>query len=282
LLTQAEVSESETVFERLSELLRESKRKVRFNLQLPGELPTLEAETRTWFRRLEQGRENLVSQKVQLRSLLRFPENEDIVFGTISLPKELRMEPVAEVPRAIKIQENELAIAQDDLAIAGTEAKGDLTLSFQAKSTGLEPGFGDTLGEWAGGSRPTFVLGLKWQAPTSDLRFDAERYDRAIAVRQEELEKQRIQEQLKADVDVARRNVETTFRLAKETEAIVKLWEKGAKEQERGYSQGRVSLVEIIRTLNALSQAKLEWLQYITQYHLNLVSYDQLTDGLYD
>ena len=124
-------------------------------------------------------------------------------------------------------------------------------------------------------------MGVKWQAPASTDRFDAERYDKAVALKQEELEKLRLGEQLRADLDVARRNVETSFRLAQETEAIVKLWEKGAKEQEQGYAQGRVSLVELIRTLNALSQAKLEKLRYVSQYHLNQIALEQISDKLY-
>jgi outer membrane protein TolC len=280
LVTQAEVRESTVVHGRLADLLRETKRKLRFNLQLPGELPTLEAETRTWLRRIQQGNETLASLKTQLRSLLRFDTSEDLVFGDLSVPNDLQLPSLPDKPRSIQIQENELAMAQDELAIAGSEAKGDLTLNLQVKSTGLEPELTETVGEAGDGSRPTFILGVKWQAPTSTLRFDAERYDRAIAVRQQELEKQRLEEQLRADVDVARRNVETTFRLAKETDAIVKLWEKGAREQEKGYAQGRVSLVEIIRTLNALSQAKLEWMQYVTQHQINVVAYEQLTDRL--
>lgn len=280
VVTQAEIRESTVVHGRLADLLRETKRKLRYNLQMPGELPTLEAETRTWMRRIEQGNETLASLKTQLRHLLRFESSEEMLFGNLDAPKDLQLAPLPEKSRSLRIQENELAMAQDDLAIAGSEAKGDLSVSAQVKTTGVEPEFVDTAGEWADGSRPTFILGVKWQAPTSNLRFDSERYDRLIAVRQQELEKQRLEEQLRADVDVARRNVETAFRLAHDTEAIVKLWEKGAREQEQGYSQGRVSLVEIIRTLNALSQAKLEWMQYVTQHHINLAAYEQLVDRL--
>jgi outer membrane protein TolC len=281
LAAQAEIAESQMVYKRLTELLRTTQRKVQFNLQMPGEIPTLKAETLTWSRRLAQGEETLEVLKVQLRNLLRLKQDESIIFGELALPKTLQMATSTQKARALSLQANRVAIAQDDLEIARSEAKADLSVNLQLKSTGVEKGFADTTVEWLDFSRPTLVMGVKWQAPASTDRFDAERYDKAVALKQEELEKQRLDEQLRADLDVAQRNVETSFRLAQETEAIVKLWEKGAKEQEQGYAQGRVSLVEVIRTLNALSQAKLERLRYVSQYHLNQIALAQLSDQLY-
>lgn len=281
LVAQAEISESKMVYQRLSELLRTTQRKVRFNLQMPGEIPTLKAETLTWSRRLAQGEETLEVLKVQLRNLLRYEHTEQLQFGELTLPKKLQMSAAAEKARALSIQENRVALAQDDLAIANSENKADLSVNVQLKTTGVERGFADTTVEWLNGSRPTLVLGVKWQAPATGDRFNAERYDKGIALKQEEIEKQRLDEQIRAEINVARRNVETSFRLAQDTEAIVKLWEKGAKEQEQGYAQGRVSLVELIRTLNALSQAKLERLRYVSQYFLNQTALEQLSDRLY-
>lgn len=281
LAAQAEIAESRMVYKRLSELLRTTQRKVRFNLQMPGEIPTLKAETLTWSRRLAQGEETLEALKVQLRNLLRLSHDEKIQLGELALPQVLQISTPAQKARSLSIQENRVAIAQDDVAIVRSETKGDLSVNLQIKSTGVEKGFADTSIEMLDLSRPTIVMGVKWQAPASTDRFDAERYDKAVALKQEELEKLRLDEQLRADLDVARRNVETSFRLAQETEAIVKLWEKGAKEQEQGYAQGRVSLVELIRTLNALSQAKLEKLRYVSQYHLNQIALEQLSDKLY-
>ena len=281
LAAQAENAESQMVYRRLSELLRTTQRKVRFNLQMPGEIPTLKAETLTWSRRLAQGEETLEALKVQLRNLLRLSHDEKIQLGELALPKVLQVDTPSQKARSLSIQDNRVAIAQDDMAIARSETKGDLSVNLQIKSTGVEKGLADSSIEMLDLSRPTFVVGVKWQAPASTERFDAERHDKAVALKQEELEKQRLDEQLRADLDVARRNVETSFRLAQETEAIVKLWEKGAKEQEQGYAQGRVSLVELIRTLNALSQAKLEKLRYVSQFHLNQIALSQLTDRLY-
>lgn len=281
LVAQAEIAESQMVYKRLTDLLRTTQRKVRFNLQMPGEIPTLKAETLTWSRRLAQGEETLEVLKVQLRNLLRLDKDEKLLLGELVLPKKLQANLAPEKARSLSLQDNRVALAQDDLAIARSETKGDLSVNLQLKSTGVEKGFGDTTVEWLNGSRPTVMLGVKWQAPATTERFDAERYDKAVALKQEELEKQRLDEQLRADLDVARRNVESSFRLAQETEAIVKLWEKGAKEQEQGYAQGRVSLVELIRTLNALSQAKLERLRYASQYYLNQTALEQLSDKLY-
>jgi outer membrane protein TolC len=275
--------ESQAAQEKYAQLVRDVRRRAGLYLTTPGEAPRLQAELESSQQRERSARALFQGAVDALRTALGIDSGEEIELQFPDLLPDLpKISPKTSADlRSVRVAEAEVVNLRRQRDRVNSSFRSRLDFIARAKSTGVDQSYPEARDEMTSVERPTYFVGLEFEAPLDSSLNRGAKAEAEVAVLQAEnnllIEKRLNQDQLVA----ADRDVLTQFENAKSAISTVQLRQKVLKEIELSYKQGRQSMVELIRAHNDLLNAQIERARAVGQYQIILSRRAALRDELY-
>ena len=281
-IAERQLKENMAAREKYELLIKSVRQKAGFNLSSPGELPRLQAELEGIEQKVKTSSANYLNSLQSLLTAIKVDAKEPV---EIDAPQTLPPVPKLDSKdagglRAVKIARTNLENAKKSLDQVKSQNRPRLDLVAKAKSTGVEDGNSGSVAEMQAGSKPTYYVGVEFEAPLgSDLKrgliADAE-----VSMRQAELDLLMQTDQARDALAAQERGVASQYAIAKSAIETVEFRARVVRDIDIAYRQGRQSLVEVIRAYNDLFNAQQERANAIGRYHIALNQYAAARDEL--
>jgi outer membrane protein TolC len=237
-----------------------------------------------------------------LRRLLNVPQGEDwsksIVptssaeMEHVALDLEAGMQSAAE--RRPELERLRLAqkSAEIDAAFAGNQTKPrlDLTARYGLGGVGgdqrdengqkINGGYGDALDQVTGADFPSWSVGLSFAFPLQNRTARENKLIADLEVQKAAATAQDVEQQLRTEVRIAARAVETAAKAIDSANVSVKLAEKNLDAEHKRYDNGMSTSFQLLQIQEDLTSARSRQVFAVTAYRRALVGYYRATGRL--
>lgn len=264
-------------------LIQTVRRKAGFNLQVPGELPRLQAELQGVEQKVKRSSANYLNSLQELLTFLQHEASEPV---EIAAPLEIPPIPKLaakdiESLRSVRIAEKNLENARKTLWQAKSRNHPKLDLVLKAKATGVDNEAGASFAEMQAATKPYYYIGLQFETPFwGSEKKRGEIANAEVGLQLAEVEYLMKKEEARNQLAAKEREVASLHAIAKSAVETVSYRERVVRDLERAYNQGRQSLVELIRAYNELFAAQQERADAIGKYHIALNELAAVRDEL--
>lgn len=281
-VNQENLKESTQSREAYEKLVQTVKHKTSLGYGNPGELTQVQAELEARNQQVKIRSSNYVGALDALLTRLEMPPGSEIEF---TVPEQLPVVPELpkiEIDKLRKVVSLKTQINAADLGLGSKEslAMPDLKLSAQAASTGIDEKPEYSLSELASGTHPTYFVGLMFEKTLgSNIKIEEITQQKLIKTSLE-VNLKKAQDDLAIEEANQRRKVQALYASAKSALAQKELRAKAVQEIQRGYSQGRSQINDLITAMNAFFAAQTNATKTIGDYHIALNEWAALRDEL--
>ena len=257
---------------RYKKLLKTVKKKKRLGFVAPGELARTHAEYKLQDHLVKQTSLAYLKSVQALATILNYENIDDIDFEikenipTLPLLKDINLDQL----RPLRILNIVHKNSSRNINIAKSQGRPILKFVGSVSSTGLESERGEAFSEMTSLIHPTQYVGLNLKFTMGSDLLDGEvqfaKYEAEIA----RLNIIQNKKQLKDQIDYLTHAASANHILAKGAIELIKHRTNSMKEISRAYYQGRTDIQNLILSYSSLSQALINHIRAIGNYHLSL------------
>lgn len=285
-VAETQLRETTAARQKYEELVKAVRRKAGYNLSTPGELPRLEAEFEAADKNVKLTSAAFLASLDTLRTNLQIDPKESIVFkASTSKASDIPVIPSlsavdVEKLRPVVISKISMENAEKNKQSQASLSRPRLDLVARARSTGVDETSDLAFSKMTSGTTPTYAIGVELEWPLDSSLFRGTRAEADATYQIAQIDFKLAQDRTRDALMNAERSAVANREAALSAIEIVTKRSRVVRELETSYRQGRMPLVELIRSFNELFAAQQDRARAVGNYMIALNQWAAVRDEL--
>lgn len=268
--------------EKYRELVKVVRNKGRFGIEKKGEGAQVQAEVEKAEQAVKLASLEYLGAIDALLRAMKIESTEDIEFLTTAEIPALPILPEKEMEglRSYRVQSSLSTVMQNEWSATRNAGLPIVDLVLMGRTTGAENNYTRAFAEAVSGKKPEYYVGLEMKTYLDSSTSRAALTESRLLMQMQENQALRSHDALRSGLKLSHEKVKAYYAAARASVEEVDMRQRTVREQEMGYRQGRMPLVELIRSYDSLFKAQGEKAAQIGNYHISLNQLAAIRDEL--